>query len=47
MYLVTNGNNEGPYAIASVSSGKYKLSLENGEAVRNGEEVDIGHLKLA
>jgi hypothetical protein len=47
VYLLNSGSREGPYIIASVSSGKYTLSLENGEAGRNGEEIDVGYLEAA
>lgn len=41
MYLLNaDGTREGPFIIASVpSAGRYTVSLENGEAVKNGEEV--------
>jgi hypothetical protein len=47
VYLLSGGSWEGPYVIASVNSGRYTLSLENGEAVRNGEEFDKASLKGA
>jgi hypothetical protein len=47
VYLLNGGSREGPYVIASVTSGKYTLSLENGEAVRNGEEINIDYLEAA
>jgi len=47
VYLLNGGSREGPYVIASVASGKYTLSLENGEAVRNGEEISIDYLEAA
>lgn len=47
MYLLSGGSREGPYFIASVTSGRYTLSLENGEAVRNGEEIDTDYLEAA
>lgn len=47
MYLLNGGSREGPYVIASVTLGKYTLSLENGEAVRNGEEINIDYLEAA
>ncbi|KAK2009604.1 hypothetical protein LZ32DRAFT_639915 [Colletotrichum eremochloae] len=44
VYLVLNGSREGPYLVASIGSvGKCTLSRENGEAVRNGEEIDAGY----
>jgi hypothetical protein len=47
VYLLNGGSREGPYVVASVTSGKYTLSLENGKAVRNGEEIDIDYLGAA
>lgn len=43
MYLrdYSGGSREGPFVIATVpSAGVYTLSLENGQAVRNGDEID-------
>ena len=49
MYLLrtSGGSREGgPFVIASVpSAGMYTLSLENGQAARNGEEVEEKRLK--
>lgn len=45
MYLMSGGLRSGPYVIASVSSGKYTLCLENGQMVRNGEEIDNNYLE--
>ena len=49
MYLMSGGAREGPYVIASIASasGKYTISLENGEAVRSGEEIDKDYLEAA
>ena len=47
MYLLSGGARGGPYVIASVNSRKYTLSLENGEAVRNGEEIEVDYLEAA
>lgn len=49
MYLLNSGGSrEGPYVIASLlSAGKCTLSLENGEAVKNGEEIDIDYVEAA
>ncbi|KAE8442779.1 hypothetical protein EG329_002867 [Mollisiaceae sp. DMI_Dod_QoI] len=47
VYLLNGESREGPYVIASVTSGKYTLSLENGKAVKNGEEIDIDYLEAA
>jgi len=47
VYLLTSGGaREGPYVIASIpSAGKCTLSLENGRAVENGEEIDIDRVE--
>ena len=49
VYLLnSNESREGPYVIASLPSAeKCTLSLENGEAVKNGEEIDINDVKAA
>ncbi|KAG4426846.1 hypothetical protein IFR04_000277 [Cadophora malorum] len=47
VYLLSGGARGGPYVIASVNSRKYTLSLENGEAVRNGEEIEVDYLEAA
>ena len=51
MYLLNSsgGSREGgPYVIASVpSAGMYTLSLENGQAVKNGEEIAERRLEAA
>jgi hypothetical protein len=47
VYLLSGGSREGPYVITSVNLGKYMLGLENGEAVRNGEEINIEYLEAA
>lgn len=47
VYLLSGGSREGPYVIASVNLGKYTLSFENGEAVRNSEEIDKDYLEEA
>jgi hypothetical protein len=47
VYLLNGGSREGPYVIASVASGKYTLSLEDGKAVRNGEEINVEYLETA
>jgi hypothetical protein len=47
VYLLNSGSREGPYVIASITSGKYTLSLENGEAAKSGEEIDIDYLEAA
>ena len=49
MYLLNSGGSrEGPYVIASVPSARrYTLSLGNGEAVKNGEEIEIDYLEAA
>jgi hypothetical protein len=49
VYLLNNeGSREGPYLVASVSSArKYTLSLEDGTAVKNGEEIDIDYVEAA
>ncbi|KAF4637038.1 hypothetical protein G7Y89_g1036 [Cudoniella acicularis] len=47
-WLNPEGNREGPYWIASVTSaGKFTLSLENGKAVNDGGEVKIDALEAA
>ncbi|GKT61561.1 hypothetical protein ColTof4_02803 [Colletotrichum tofieldiae] len=42
VYLyVAGGGREGPFVVASSPTpGRYTLSLENGQAVKNGQEVD-------
>lgn len=47
VYLLRNGSREGPFVIATVGTGKYTLSRENGEAVGNGEEIDAEYLEAA
>ncbi|KAM6514010.1 hypothetical protein FALCPG4_015193 [Fusarium falciforme] len=49
VYLLNCGEaRKGPYVIAAVPSvTKYVLNFENGEAVRNGEEIDIDYLEAA
>jgi len=49
VYLLNSGGSrEGPYVIASVpSAGRYTLSVENGEAVKNGEEIKTDCLEAA
>jgi len=45
--LKNGGTDEGPYVISSVGNGNYTLSLESGEAVRDGSDIDAGDLKAA
>lgn len=47
MYLMDGGSRAGPYEVTSVTLGRYTLGLENGNAVRNGEEIDEGYLEAA
>ncbi|KAI9764952.1 MAG: hypothetical protein M1840_007977 [Geoglossum simile] len=48
VYLLNGGSREGPYVIASFSSdGKYTLSLENGKAIGNGQEISTDYLEAA
>lgn len=49
MYLLKpDGSREGPYIVASVpSAGRCTLSLANGDAVRDGQEVDIDYVEAA
>ncbi|KAK1974693.1 hypothetical protein LZ30DRAFT_607391 [Colletotrichum cereale] len=48
VYLVVNGSREGPYLVASIGSvGRCTLSREKGEAVRNGEEIDVSYVEAA
>ncbi|KAI1104101.1 hypothetical protein F4804DRAFT_206554 [Jackrogersella minutella] len=49
VYLLdTDGSRKGPYLIASLpSTGKCTLSLENGDAVKNGEEIDANDVEAA
>jgi hypothetical protein len=47
VHLIVDGSRQGPYVVASVVSGKYTLSLENGDPVRNGEEIDADYLEPA
>jgi hypothetical protein len=49
VYLLSpGGSREGPYVIASVpSAGKCTLSLESGNTVKNGEEIDMKHVEAA
>ena len=47
MYLLnSSGSRMGPYVIASIPSArKCTLSFENGNAVRNGEEIDVDYVE--
>jgi len=48
VYLLTSGgrSREGPYIIAFVlTAKKYTLSLENGQAVNNGDEIEEKYLE--
>ncbi|KAF7502935.1 hypothetical protein GJ744_004811 [Endocarpon pusillum] len=46
--LISGGSREGPYTIASVpATGKCTLSLDNGQAVKNGAEIDMDHVESA
>ncbi|KAK8055358.1 hypothetical protein PG993_000585 [Apiospora rasikravindrae] len=47
VYVRNGSTDEGPYVIATVGDGKFTLSLESGEAVRDGSEIDAGDLKAA
>ncbi len=47
MYLLNGGSREGPYVVAFVTSGKCTLSLEDGTAVRNDEEIVLDYLEAA
>jgi hypothetical protein len=50
VYLLNpgGGSREGPYVIASVPYAKiYTLSLENGQAVKNGDEIEEKDLEAA
>ncbi|KAI0383372.1 hypothetical protein F5Y04DRAFT_33579 [Hypomontagnella monticulosa] len=49
VYLLdTNGSRKGPYIIASIPSiGKCTLSLEDGSAVNNEEEIDVNDVEAA
>ena len=50
VYFNSSGGSRegGPFIIASVpSAGRYTLSLENGQAVRHGEEVEESRLEAA
>jgi hypothetical protein len=48
VYLLNqDGSREGPYVIASlISPGKCTLSYENGQAVRNSDEIKIEYVEL-
>jgi hypothetical protein len=42
----SSGSREGPYFIASIpSAGKFTLSLENGQPILNGREVEVDYLE--
>jgi hypothetical protein len=47
VYLLrSDGTREGPYVITSISSiGRCTLGLENGLAVKNGEEIEIDYVE--
>ena len=48
IYLISsdNRNREGPYIVASVISATIcTLSMENGNPVRNGEEIDTNYVE--
>lgn len=47
VYLLNSKSRKGSYIIISIITGKYTLSLENGEAIRNGEEISINYLEAA
>jgi hypothetical protein len=47
VYLHKDGTREGPYLIATVTSGKCTLSLESGEPAKDGEEIELDYLELA
>ena len=49
MYLLnSSGSRVGPYVIASIPSArKCTLSFEDGNAVRNGEEIDMDYVEAA
>ena len=47
VYLQKSGSREGPYLIATVASGKCTLCLEDGELVKNGQEIDMDYLEAA
>lgn len=47
VHLVVDGSRQGPYVVASVVLGKYILSEENGDPVRNGEEIHADYLEAA
>ncbi|KAI6081064.1 hypothetical protein F4821DRAFT_250126 [Hypoxylon rubiginosum] len=43
----TSGSREGPYFVASVSGGKFKLSGEDGQSAKNGDEFSLDSLEEA
>lgn len=49
MYLLdSSGSRAGPYVVASIpSAGKCTLSFEDGNAVRNDEEIDMDYVEAA
>ncbi len=47
VYLHNGGTREGPYVIATITLGKCTLCLEDGEPVKNGEEIDVDYVEAA
>jgi hypothetical protein len=46
-YLHKDGTREGPYLIATITSGKCTLCLENGEPAKDDEEIELDYLEAA
>jgi hypothetical protein len=47
VYLHNNGSREGPYLVATATLTKCTLCLEDGEPVRDGEEIDWEYVEAA
>ena len=47
VYWQNGTSREGPYVIATVTSGKCTLCLEDGATVNNGGEIDEEYLEAA
>ncbi|KAF8852183.1 hypothetical protein BDZ45DRAFT_678518 [Acephala macrosclerotiorum] len=47
VYVHNGGTREGPYIIATITLTKCTCCLENGEPVKNGEEIDVDYVEVA
>ncbi|KAN0083816.1 hypothetical protein V8E54_002904 [Elaphomyces granulatus] len=47
VYLHNDGTREGPYIVATITSGKCMLCLGDGKPVKNGEEIDLDYVEAA